>query len=216
MEEFPKQRWELPKEEEQDAQIGLLEWELEERNKQHVEEIEGIHTQHGIEPLTGTRRREVLKDELDRILPMIRGEMSEQRGSGESFKSVSLIFIDLDKFKQVNDTRGHLEGDKVLIKVAELLRDVIRGTDMLARYGGDEFAVLLPNTDENSAIIIAEKLRATLDTDVELKGFGVTASIGVCSSDVSTAEDTETFIKHADEASYVAKRAGGNRVEVYK
>jgi len=189
---------------------------LEERNKQHVEEIEGIHTQHGIEPLTGTRRREVLVKEVDHLLSLVRGGRKDMREGADFLKEISLIFIDLDRFKQVNDTRGHLVGDSVLKRVAELLGGALREEDMLARYGGDEFVVLLPGADEDNAVGVAEKLRKALDSDPEIKSFGVTASIGVCSSEVSTAEDTETFIKHADEASYVAKRAGGNKVEVYK
>lgn len=204
MEEFPKPIRELSKEEVQDAQIGLLEWELEERD-----------AQHGIDPLTGARRREVLVHELDRLIPLIRGEVMEHRIGNEAPQTVSLIFIDLDKFKQVNDTQGHPAGDRVLRKVSALLQGALREKDMLVRYGGDEFAALLPNTDERGAATVAEKLRAALHNDQELKDFGVTASLGVCSSGVSTAEDSETFIKHADEAAYMAKRAGGNRVEVY-
>ena len=183
---------------EQDAQIGLLEWEMEEREKQR-----------GIDHLTGARRREVLVDMLDQSLKRIHEE-GEHRKEG-----ISLIFIDLDRFKQVNDTHGHLEGDKVLKRVAELFKNSIRATDMLARYGGDEFAVLLPDTGEERAVIIAEKLRTVLVNDSEISGFGVTASIGVCSSGVSTATDSEDFIGHADKALYLAKRTGGNRVEVY-
>ncbi len=199
MEEFPKPKRELSKEEVQDAQIGLLEWELEERDRHH-----------GIEPLTGAKRREVLMQALDQALKGIHKEGGKRRREG-----VSLVFIDLDKFKQVNDTRGHAVGDGVLKRVAELLKGSVSGTDLVARYGGDEFAVLLPDTSEEQAMTIGEKLRAALDDDAELKGFGVTASVGVCSSETSTAIDSENFIKHADEAAYVSKRAGGNRVEVY-
>ena len=204
MEEFQKQRRELSKEEVQDAQIGLLEWELEERDRQH-----------GIDPLTGARRREVLIHELDRLLPIIRREKQEQRTGVEPLKEISLIFIDLDNFKKVNDTKGHLAGDNILKKVTELLKGALREKDILARYCGDEFTALLLNTGEEGAMITAEKLRAALDNDSELKSVGVTASFGVCSSNVSTAIDSENFIKHADETAYLAKRAGGNKVEVY-
>ena len=191
-------------EEIQDAQIGLLEWELEEREERY-----------GMDHLTGARKREVLIQELDQSLQMIRGGIQEHREGVEPLKVASLIFIDLDKFKQVNDTKGHLVGDGVLKKVTGLLKGALREEDLLVRYGGDEFVVFLSHTDEKGAMIAAEKLRVALDNDSELKGFGVTASLGVCSVDASTATDSETFIKHADEAAYVAKRAGGNRVEVY-
>jgi len=215
MEGFPERKRELPKEEVQDAQIGLLEWELEERDRQHALELENTNEQHGIEPLTGTRRREVLLHELDQALKKVRGEIQEHREGVEPLEKISLVFIDLDKFKQVNDTRGHAAGDAVLITVAELLRKELREMDILARYGGDEFVVLLPNTDEKGAMIVAEKLRAALDNDPDLKEVGVTASFGVVSSTVSTADNPGDFIKHADEAAYISKRAGGNRVEVY-
>ena len=166
--------------------------------------------QIGIEPLTGLRRREVLVRILDQSLKGIH-EKGEHRKEG-----ISLIFIDLDKFKQVNDTYGHLMGDKVLKKVAEILKDSVRATDTLARYGGDEFAILFPDTNKERTVIIAEKIRASIDNDPELKGFGITASFGVCSSDISTATNSEDFIKHADEAAYFAKRSGGNRIEVYE
>lgn len=197
--ESPRKKRELSREEEQDAQIGLLEWELEDREERH-----------GIDPLTGARRREVLIHELGHALKRIRAEKSEHRKEG-----FSAIFIDLDQFKQVNDTLGHSVGDKVLIKATNLMRSQIRATDMLARYGGDEFVILLPNTNQEHTLVAAEKVRAVLDTDEELNSLGVTASIGVCSSDVSDATDPETFIKHADEAAYKAKQSGKNRVEVY-
>ena len=107
-------------------------------------------------------------------------------------------------------------GDKVLKKVAEILKDSVRSTDTLARYGGDEFVILLSDTNKERTVIITEKIRASIDNDPELKGFGITASFGVCSSDISTATNSEDFIKHADEAAYFAKRSGGNRVEVYE
>lgn len=180
----------------------------------HIAEQE---ERHGIDPLTGARRIEVLKKELDHLLPLVRGDIKDKRKhKGVSADGISLVFIDLDKFKQVNDTHGHLVGDSVLKKVSSLLMESLRDEDMLARYGGDEFAILLTNTDEEDAVRTAEKLRLALDNDSELKKFGVTASIGVCASEASTASDSETFIRHADEVTYMAKREGGNRVEVYR
>jgi len=195
----------------QDNVIGLHEWNTEILK----EEMNSMKEFHGIDPLTGVFRREVLVDELSRSLLIIRNKIKEQREGVNSLQNVSLVFIDLDKFKQVNDTYGHLEGDEVLRKIAEIMKKSLRGTDILARYGGDEFVALLPNTSEKNAILVAEKLRSSVADDSKLKNLGVTVSLGVCSSEVSAAEDSETFIKHTDEAAYVAKRAGGNRVEVY-
>jgi|SRR3989344_298081 len=204
MEEFPKSRRELSKEEVQDAQIGLLEWELEDREERY-----------GLDHLTGLKTLKVFEQELERSLKMIRGEMEEHRTGVEPLKEVSLVFIDLDHFKEVNDTLGHTAGDDVLKKAAEHMKSAVRGTDLLARYGGDEFIALLPNTSEKHAVIVAEKLRATLDSDPELKKLGVTASIGVSFTNTSDATDSKTLIERADAAAYAAKKAGRNRVEMY-
>lgn len=171
--------------------------------------IKNLEEEIGIDPLTGARRREVLVAELDQTLVRIHEPTGEHRKEG-----VSLIFIDLDNFKQVNDRLGHNAGDKVLIRVAELMKGPLRDADILARYGGDEFAVLLPNTNEEHAVIVAEKLRAVFQ-DEELAGLGVTASFGICSSDLSSATDSETFIHNADKAAYAAKHSGKNAVQVY-
>src|SRR3989344_1386515 len=109
MEKSPRPKRELSKEEIQDAQIGLLEWELEEREKRY-----------GIEPLTGLKRREVLERELKQLL-----KTGERRKTG-----TSLIFVDLDNFKKVNDEMGHQKGDEVLKRIANLLNGPTRSTDM--------------------------------------------------------------------------------------
>lgn len=205
MEEFPRPKRELSKEEVQDAQIGLLEWELEERD-----------AQHGIDHLTGVRTRKVFEYELEQALKVAREEIAEHRAGAEPIKEISVVFIDLDNFKRVNDTLGHAAGDTVLKRAADLLNNVLRKTDMLARYGGDEFVALLPNTNGEYAAVAAEKLRTALDTDSKLKKLGVTASIGVCSTSAPNVVDLETFIKRADAATYAAKNGGRNRVEVYQ
>ena len=198
-------RKELTTEEVQDAQIGLLEWELEERDKHH-----------SIDHLTGANTRKMFEHDLERSLKIVRGEVEEHRQGAEPLREVSVVFIDLDHFKHVNDTLGHAEGDAVLIKVTELLQGALRATDMLARYGGDEFVVLLPNTSEKNAVVVAEHLRTSLENDAKLKGLGVTASIGICSSSTSDTHDPKTLVTQADSAAYVAKKGGRNRVEVYK
>ncbi|MCX6790348.1 MAG: GGDEF domain-containing protein [Candidatus Kaiserbacteria bacterium] len=198
-----------------DNENGLREWD-QQLKQEEIINLEQQIGRLGIDSLTGAQRREVFKNELDRVFAMIRNEKLEQREGSITPQRASLIFLDLDKFKQVNDTHGHLIGDRVLSSVSRILRDTLRATDVLARYGGDEFIALLPNTNEDDSVFVAEKLRVAIDSDPELRGFGVTASIGVCSSDASTADDSDTFIKHADEAAYFAKRGGGNKVEVYR
>lgn len=222
MESPPKPEESLPlrklsTEEVQDAQIGLLEWELEEREKSHAEKVEELQSTNGIDDLTGVARRWVFDEELERSLQMIRGEMKEQRAGAEPLKVVSLIFLDVDHFKRVNDELGHHAGDLVLKEVAAVLKHSVRDVDTVARWGGEEFAILLHGVDLQAAAQKAEELRAKIEglrfeRHPELK---VTASFGVASS--STSEDAETLGRAADEALLQqAKKKGRNRVEIYE
>ncbi|MFZ2167284.1 MAG: GGDEF domain-containing protein [Minisyncoccia bacterium] len=188
---------------------GVENWGRQEEQKGLEEKIGDLEERIGIDPLTGARQRDVLFAELDQMLKRIHEPTGEHRKEG-----VSVIFIDLDNFKKVNDKFGHGTGDKVLIKVAGLLKGPLRDSDILARYGGDEFVVLLPNTNEEHALVVAEKLRTVFE-DQDLSVLGVTASIGLCSSDLSSAADSKTFIDNADKAAYAAKDSGKNAVRVY-
>lgn len=130
--------------------------------------------------------------------------------------SFSVAVVDLDHFKKVNDTYGHLVGDVVLREVASRLKASVRATDLVGRFGGEEFVILLPDSDEAQALQIAERCRAALEDsplavgdDYEVRG---TASIGVASSDSLTGGELEDFLKKADEALYMAKRSGRNTV----
>lgn len=128
---------------------------------------------------------------------------------------LSLLFIDLDKFKQVNDTYGHLHGSRLLREIAHLFKGTLRGVDLVARYGGDEFVALLPETDHAAAFRLAERLRAQVEAYAFHTDAGqvikVTASVGVASfpDQVQTKED---LVRAADQAMYQAKGAQRNRV----
>ncbi|HEY7629384.1 MAG TPA: diguanylate cyclase [Thermoleophilaceae bacterium] len=131
--------------------------------------------------------------------------------------SVGLAMLDIDDFKQVNDTYGHQQGDLVLLEVARCLRSLSRDIDEPARYGGEELAVILPQTDLTGAEFLAERMRAAIEAinvkRLDGKGtLNVTASFGVASLPTS-AGDKESLIAAADAALYRAKRAGKNRVE---
>lgn len=123
----------------------------------------------------------------------------------------SLILIDIDHFKQFNDTHGHDVGDKVLKGAAEIFRNSVRITDLVARWGGEEFIVICPNTDTHQATTVAENLRARLASAEIFNGLKVTASFGVASMNTPSLEH---LFKQADEALYSAKEAGRNRVVV--
>jgi diguanylate cyclase (GGDEF)-like protein len=122
--------------------------------------------------------------------------------------SLSLLMFDLDNFKRYNDTYGHLEGDKVLKNIGEIVRHSIRyNVDSGYRYGGDEFAVLLIGASMDQALTIAERIRSS----IEQAGFrDITVSIGL--SEYRDRFDLEGFVKSADDALYIAKHSGGNRV----
>jgi diguanylate cyclase (GGDEF)-like protein len=126
---------------------------------------------------------------------------------------MSLAMFDLDDFKKLNDTRGHLEGDKVLMKAAALVRETLRDVDVAARYGGEEFAVILPDTAKEGARIVAERIRTRIADHFRRRRGGpkVTASGGVAAYP-EDAESMEDVIKRADEGLYRSKAAGKNQI----
>lgn len=125
---------------------------------------------------------------------------------------LSIIFVDIDHFKSINDTYGHLIGDEVLIKMAELIKSKLRNADIFARWGGEEFVMLLPETDVKGASLLAKKLKEAITSTLFPTVEKVTASLGV--TQYGKDEKKEEFIHRADEAMYQAKRNGRNRVEV--
>ncbi len=130
-------------------------------------------------------------------------------------RPLSLILLDLDHFKKVNDTHGHAAGDDVLRGTADALRSVCRGLDVPGRLGGEELAVLLPETDAEGAMILAERLRERIQDGVfespAHATFAVTASLGVAAASSET-RTPEALVQRADEALYKAKKSGRNRV----
>ncbi len=136
---------------------------------------------------------------------------SEWKRASRSGRPFSVVLIDLDKFKDVNDTLGHLEGDLVLARVGRLLEQKCRQSNVVARYGGDEFIILMPETGVEQAQALAERLRLWLSTDPMLQEHLITGSFGVASFPVHgfTAEE---IIRVADAGMYVSKHAGGDRV----
>jgi diguanylate cyclase (GGDEF)-like protein len=123
---------------------------------------------------------------------------------------VSLLMVDVDHFKRVNDEHGHKAGDGVLRGLVQLLRHRARAVDLLFRMGGEEFVLLLPDTPEDAAAGVAEELRQAIAATALLDGKVVTASLGVAGA---RPEDTvESWLRAADAAMYAAKEAGRNRV----
>jgi diguanylate cyclase (GGDEF)-like protein len=124
---------------------------------------------------------------------------------------VTLVFIDLDGFKAVNDTLGHQGGDKCLEVVVRAVASVVRGRGRMFRFGGDEFVVLFNNATQAEGVLAAERLRAQIEDDAS--AYKVTASIGVAATDVF-GTDVDSLIGAADKAMYQSKQTGKNRVSV--
>jgi diguanylate cyclase (GGDEF)-like protein len=196
---------------------------LEAENKKQKELIRALERakkilehEHNTDYLTSVSSRKVFERTLEHSFRIVRGEEKEHRSRTKPLKVFSVVFIDLDHFKQVNDMYGHIVGDDILKRAADRMRSAVRETDVLARYGGDEFVLLLRHTGPYGALIAAEHLLARVAKDPVLKQFGITASIGITSSKTDGAEDAKTLLQHADQAAYEAKRGGRNRIEVYK
>jgi diguanylate cyclase (GGDEF)-like protein len=136
---------------------------------------------------------------------------AEWKRASRSGRPFSVVLIDLDKFKQVNDTMGHFEGDLVLARVGRLLEQKSRQSNVVARYGGDEFIVLMPETGSEQAQVLAERLRQWLASDPMLAEHHVTGSFGVASFPMH-GFSIEDIIRVADAGMYVSKRSGGNSV----
>lgn len=154
--------------------------------------------------LTGLPNHRSIQDTLTRMVA--------QAGRGKS--QLSAVLFDLDHFKQVNDIHGHTRGDAVLAAVGIAVRGALRESDFAGRYGGEEFVLLLPDTDKDGAMIVAEKLRQVIET-LKIDNFPDTVSasfgIAVLPGDAGTGEQ---LLRAADRALYAAKNAGRNRVEV--
>ncbi|MDH3455269.1 MAG: diguanylate cyclase [Gemmatimonadota bacterium] len=157
------------------------------------------------DPLTGCMNRRALTEHLQ----------SELERADRYELALSILMVDLDHFKQVNDTRGHLTGDDVLQQVAGLLRKELRAVDVVARYGGEEFVMLLPETAHAGAMALAERIRegiATHNFTPESEPLSLTASVGVATIKSEEHVDAEEVLARVDAALYRSKRDGRNLV----
>lgn len=167
----------------------------------HARLFRHIQTQAMTDALTGLFNHGYFQDRLDR----------ETKLADRNNEQVSLILLDLDHLKRINDTHGHRSGDMTLCHVAKLMKASVREVDVCARYGGEEFVVILPQCDRENAMVVAERLRqAIASTPVQRVGQ-VTASIGVATYPTG-AMNKEELVEMADRAMYLAKAAGRNRV----
>ena len=185
--------------------IGLLEIlanmsAISIQNAQRWEQLERLATTDGLTCLHNHRRFKEMLDE-------------EVAASLRYGRQLSMILSDIDHFKQVNDTYGHSMGDEVLKRVARVLSDLAREADKVCRYGGEEFSVILPETDAEGARMLAERFREEIGEQTfifEGKRFGVTLSLGICTLP-EHARRIQELIDRADQALYHAKRSGRDR-----
>jgi diguanylate cyclase (GGDEF)-like protein len=174
--------------------------------QQQRQEVASLAAEARTDTLTGLPNRRSFNEDLARRFDQWRRHQIP----------MSLIMIDVDSFKKFNDTHGHQTGDEVLRLIAQVLRKTLRQMDLAARFGGEEFAVLLPGTRLQGAMMVAERLRATAAVQPLVCGgkeLHLTVSVGLAS--VLPTDDTEALIKRADEALYAAKNAGRNRAFVH-
>ena len=164
--------------------------------------VDGLVTVIAIDPLTGLGNRRRLDEELER-----------QSLSVKRAKQVSVLVADLDGFKRINDSHGHNVGDDVLRQAATVVRRTVRDSDIATRMGGEEFAIILPDTPIKIAAEVAERIRKAFISEPFSAEIGpLTVSIGVAS--LKRGERPDECIKRADACLYAAKRSGRNRVVV--
>jgi len=186
---------------------------LEEKIKQRTKDLEASKEElkllASIDPMTKLYNRRYFSEVSEDIFNM----------SKRTANDISLVMFDIDDFKSVNDTYGHHIGDKVIIGVADILLEHTRKSDIVCRFGGEEYIILLPDTDMESSMQIAETIRGLVENMVitydQDKKLQVTISVGVAMADVIEDDDIEISINRADNALYEAKRSGKNKVRSY-
>jgi two-component system cell cycle response regulator len=167
--------------------------------------LETVKTQAVTDVLTGLYNRRYFNEALDK-------EVKRSQRSGIPF---TLITLDLDHLKQINDNYGHSSGDTAIALIGKVLLANARETDIPARFGGEEFALVMPNTDIDGGITVAERIRSVIASK-KIEGFGnITASFGVATY-LKHANTLKDLVELVDQAMYSAKKNGRNRVEVAK
>jgi two-component system cell cycle response regulator len=183
--------------------VALDKWT---RLQQAMVDKENLEKLANFDSLTGLYNRRAILDKLNELINL----------ANRYKEDFSLSMLDIDHFKKVNDRYGHLTGDEVLEKIAVLIRRNIRETDIVGRYGGEEFIIILPKTNLSSAWVVAERLRTIIEK-TEMKdsagnAFTITVSQGLVGWERD--EDAASLISRADEALYKAKEKGRNRVQI--
>ncbi|MEA3370788.1 MAG: diguanylate cyclase [Campylobacterota bacterium] len=180
---------------------ALLYQKIDERTKELLLLNEKLNEMAHVDPLTGAYNRRYFYDISKKILSFTRREK----------QPLTIAMIDIDKFKDVNDNHGHDIGDEVLITLVNEVKNSIRESDVFVRYGGEEFILMLPNTDLEHALVITQKLRSAIESCDKVENLSFTISIGVAAFNYEE-DDIGSLIKKSDKALYEAKNSGRNRV----
>ena len=171
--------------------------------------LQVLETLSNIDPLTGLYNRRFFVNALEKEFERLK----------RYNRTLSLLMIDMDHFKSINDKCGHPVGDRVLTVVSRILTTGLRRMDVCARYGGDEFITMLPETDKTGAVAVAQrylnKIREYAATDICGKIKSVSCSIGIAYLPESTISSISDFLKSADEALYISKNTGRNKLSLY-
>jgi diguanylate cyclase (GGDEF)-like protein len=179
--------------------LKALNEEFERKQKELIELNQSLEAQASTDGLTGVKNRRAFQESL--------------AGSLSLFNRLqipfSLLLLDIDFFKRINDTYGHPVGDEILRKLAKTMQAQARESDIVARYGGEEFAIILPDANRDNAILVAERFRREIE-QADWGGYPVTVSVGAAT--VSDDDSDETLIVRADQALYTSKSRGRNRV----
>jgi diguanylate cyclase (GGDEF)-like protein len=167
------------------------------RNRNYVRVLEESLT----DPLTGAFNRRYFDAHAPRLAARCRAAR----------QAVAVLMVDVDHLKRINDTCGHAAGDSVLKAVVDRVRSAVRPSDFVSRMGGDEFAVVMPDTDLHAALQVGDRLCARI-ADASIEGVAVTVSIGVAASRPNNEEELDAMLRRADAALYAVKKTGGNSV----
>ena len=196
-------------------ELYLNEWR--ELNEDQADLLNGVASQAAIAishaQLFQAQEETALTDELTKLpnrRALAQRFLQETQRARRHHSALSFLMIDLDHFKHVNDTYGHLNGDAVLAELASILSNGLRESDVCARYGGEEFALILPETTESGARVLAERIRAKVASATFAGGLKLTISVGVAATQ-EPAIYTQ-LIDRADQALYAAKQGGRNQV----
>ena len=189
-----------------DDEIGKMTEQFFEMKKKLDDDYNDIRQLSLTDPLTGIANRRSFFEVSKQCLKLI----------PKTNKSISIMIIDIDLFKKVNDTYGHLIGDEILKFLVKNIKKCIRKSDVFARFGGEEFIILLPNTNIEDALTISEKIRIYIESKHyhdENNNISITVSIGVTEADNKKDEKLSQIINRADKALYIAKENGRNKVQ---